>query len=242
MLGVEVGGMSIDHAAGRGRQQGAGQGTPAAHRPGDLGRRAAQRRAELALTREQVADRAGMSVPYLEYLEHNPGNPPVAALWRLADALETTPSELLGSGAELPPGRRGPGPRPVLKRLTEAECLRLLTPGGVGRIAIITPSGPAVFPVNYVMAGQTVVFRTGASTVLAQHSDEQVGFEVDHLDEALAQGWSVLVSGQAHRVTDPAELAWLQENIDVSPWPGGDRETYVRIVPGRITGRRILAG
>jgi hypothetical protein len=38
-----------------------------------------------------------------------------------------------------------------------------------------------------------------------------------------------------------AELAWL-ENIDVSPWHGGDRETYVRIVPGRITGRRILAG
>jgi Pyridoxamine 5'-phosphate oxidase len=69
-----------------------------------------------------------------------------------------------------------------------------------------------------------------------------VAFEVDHLDEALAQGWSVLAQGQAHRVTDPAEQAWLEENIAVRPWPGGDREMYVRITPERITRRRILAG
>jgi hypothetical protein len=63
--------------------------------------------------------------------------------------------------------------------------------------------------------------------------------EVDHIDEALCQGWSVLVRGPAHRVAHPAELRRLQEDAVVWPWPGGEGEVYVRIVPREITGRRI---
>ena len=40
-------------------------------RSGDLGRRVAERRREVGLTREDVAVRAGMSSGYLEYLEHS---------------------------------------------------------------------------------------------------------------------------------------------------------------------------
>ena len=40
-------------------------------RSGDLGRRVAERRRELGLSREDVAVRAGMSSGYLEYLEHS---------------------------------------------------------------------------------------------------------------------------------------------------------------------------
>jgi nitroimidazol reductase NimA-like FMN-containing flavoprotein (pyridoxamine 5'-phosphate oxidase superfamily) len=202
----------------------------------------AGRREELQLTRQQVADRAGMSVPYLEYLEHHPDMPTVAAVWRLANALQTTPAELLGGGLDLPPGSQGPSPRPALQRLGQSECLALLAPGGVGRVAVTTMTGPAVFPVNFVMAGRTIVFRTGAGAVLAAHGDGPVAFEVDRLDEALAQGWSVLAQGTAHRVTDAAELAWVKKNTAVWPWAGGDRHVYVRVIPERITGRRILAG
>ena len=118
----------------------------------------------------------------------------------------------------------------------------LLAPGGIGRVAVPAASGPVALPVSFAMAAGTVVFRTAPGTLLAAHADGEAGFEVDHIDDALSQGWSVLVSGQARRVFQPAELAWLRGNVAVWPWPGGDREVYVRITPERITGRRILAG
>jgi len=85
----------------------------------------------------------------------------------------------------------------------------------------------------------TIVIRTGEGTAVDGHADEQVAFEVDHIDEALGQGWSVLVRGRAHRVTHPAELQIVRRDAAVWPWPGGDRDVYVRIIPESITGRRI---
>jgi hypothetical protein len=49
----------------------------------------------------------------------------------------------------------------------------------------------------------------------------------------------VLVRGKAHRVTHPSELWRLREDAVVWPWAGGTREVYLRILPSRITGRRI---
>src|SRR6266702_2403842 len=126
----------------------------------------------------------------------------------------------------------------VISKLLPTECRRLIAPGGVGRIAFGTLSGPGVVPVNFAVRADTVVVRTAEGTVIDGHSDEQVALEVDHIDEALCQGWSVLVRGPAHRVAHPAELRRLQEDAAVWPWPGGEREVYVRIVPRDITGRR----
>src|ERR1700719_2082652 len=104
--------------------------------PGDLSKRIAQRRAELHLSQTQVAARAGLSLRYLEYLERYPARPNPAELRHLAAALQTTPAALLGGGANVPPGH---GTRPaelrVISELGPAECRRLITPGGIGRIA-----------------------------------------------------------------------------------------------------------
>jgi len=214
-------------------------GWPSPPDPGDLSRRVAQRRAELRLSQAQVAARAGLSLRYLEYLERYPARPGAAAFRRLAAALRTTPAALLGAGANVPPGQcRPPGLR-VVSKLTSAECRRLIAPGGIGRIALGTLSGPVVVPVNFAVLADTVVVRTAEGTVIDGHANEQVALEVDHIDEALCQGWSVLVRGSAHRVAHPAELRHLQEDAMVWPWAGGEREVYVRIVPRQITGRRI---
>jgi nitroimidazol reductase NimA-like FMN-containing flavoprotein (pyridoxamine 5'-phosphate oxidase superfamily) len=208
--------------------------------PGDLSRRITQRRAELHLSQAQVAAHAGLSLRYLEYLERYPARPTPVALRRLAAALRTTPAALLGGGANVPPGH---GPRPadlrIVSKLMPAECRRLIASGGVGRIAFTTLSGPMVVPVNFAMLADTVVLRTAEGTVIDGHADEPVALEVDHIDEALCQGWSVLVRGPAHRVTHPAELRRLQEDAAVWPWPDGEREVYVRIIPSEISGRRI---
>ena len=207
--------------------------------PGDLSKRIALRRAELHLSVAQVAARAGLSVRYLEYLERYPARPTQVALRQVAAALRTTPAALLGAGAEAPPGHGRPADLRAVSKLMPTECRRLIAPGGVGRIAFGTLSGPVVLPVNFAVLDDTIVVRTTEGTIIDGHADEQVALEVDHIDEALCLGWSVLVRGPAHRVTHPAELHRLQEDAAVWPWPGGEREVYVRIIPREITGRRV---
>jgi transcriptional regulator with XRE-family HTH domain len=206
--------------------------------PGDLSRRLASRRAELRLSLSQVADRAGVNRRYLEYLESFPGQPNADTLRRLAAALSTTPAALLGAGGEAPPGHTH-GPVGQLEPLSPADCRRLLAPGGLGRIAFSTSSGLMVLPVNYLLVAGTIVLRTGTGSLIAAHGEDAVSFETDHLDETLLCGWSVLVHGQAHRVLQPGELRNLREGCDLRPWPAGEHDLYIRIVPTRITGRRI---
>jgi len=127
----------------------------------------------------------------------------------------------------------------ALRTLSPQECLDLLEPGGVGRVAFTAADGIMMLPVNFEMAGKTVVFRTAPDTLLALYADGQVTFEADRLDEALREGWSVLVHGRAHQVTDEHEVKRLERGTHIEPWAGGARDVYVRIAPTRISGRRI---
>ena len=53
-----------------------------------------------------------------------------------------------------------------------AECLELLASDTVGRVAFVTPDGPRIVPVNYVVAGDSVEFRTAAYSELATYAPE----------------------------------------------------------------------
>jgi nitroimidazol reductase NimA-like FMN-containing flavoprotein (pyridoxamine 5'-phosphate oxidase superfamily) len=232
--------MAVRKGAGTDDRPQEGAAPAPAGETGGLGRRVSRRRQDLKLSRRQLAGLAGVSVPYLEYLETHPATPTQPALRQLAVALQTTPETLLGAGTSQPPGQAaGHGGHPVLQTLTAAECYELLSSGGVGRVAVTTADGPVVLPVNYALVGHTVIFRTAPDTLLAGYLDCRAGFEVDRLDEALSQGWSVLVTGRAVRVTSEAEVRHLEQHVGVQPWAGGARDVYVRITPRRITGRRI---
>jgi nitroimidazol reductase NimA-like FMN-containing flavoprotein (pyridoxamine 5'-phosphate oxidase superfamily) len=211
------------------------------HEPGDLGRRVEQRRCELGLSHEQLAARAGMALPYLEYLEHHSAEAPTASLVRLAAALDTTPSVLLGGAVELPSGQGTAAARPTLKTLDREECRRLLGAGGVGRFVFLTDRGPVALPVNYRIVHDDVVFRTStASSLASSPGAESVGFEVDHIDDSMSEGWSVLVTGHARVVHDPVELQEV-EKLGIEPWAGGERDVYLRLRPTEVSGRRIDA-
>jgi transcriptional regulator with XRE-family HTH domain len=229
----------IPNRATREPKQPQEQSWPSPPDPGDLSKRVARRRAELHLSKAQVAARAGMSLRYLEYVERYPARPGGTALRRLAAALQTTPAALLGARAEAPPAYRRMDRPPVIGKLMPAECRRLIAAGGIGRIAFGTVSGPVMFPVNFAVVAGTIVIRTGEGTMIAGHADGPAAFEVDHIDEALCQGWSVLVRGQAHRVTHPAEVEHLRQDAAIWPWTGDDRDIYVRITADTISGRRI---
>ncbi|MDH6144299.1 nitroimidazol reductase NimA-like FMN-containing flavoprotein (pyridoxamine 5'-phosphate oxidase superfamily)/plasmid maintenance system antidote protein VapI [Kitasatospora sp. GP30] len=207
--------------------------------PGDVGRRVSHRRRQLGLSREEVAARAGIAVTYLEHLESQPDVVELETITKLADALGTSMWYLLGAGAPRPPGQAAPTSTPVLEDLEPSQCWAKVTPGGVGRIAVSTPDGPRVVPVNYHVLDETILYRTAAHGLPASAIGQQVAFEVDQLDEALSSGWSVVVAGIAEHLTDPEALEWLAEHADPGPWAGGTRQTWVRISPQRVTGRLI---
>ncbi|MFD1546057.1 pyridoxamine 5'-phosphate oxidase family protein [Nonomuraea guangzhouensis] len=220
------------------------QGEPTMTGAGDLGRRITHHRERLGLTLEQVADRADMSPGYLQYLEEQPGTPTADAMYRLAGALETTVDDLLGGTVDRPPGRGRAKTAPTLESLDHDECLKLIEPGGIGRVAFNGPHGPTVLPVNYKLHHGSIVFRTASGGPIDQDLrtgqegvEIKIGFEVDRIDEAQREGWSVLVQGPAHHVS-PDELSEVID-ADVTPWAGGERHLYVRITPHQITGRRI---
>jgi transcriptional regulator with XRE-family HTH domain len=214
---------------------GAGERTPV---PGDLGRRVAQRRRDRGLSRKDLAHRAGLAESYVEYVEEKAAHVPLISLSRLALALDTSVDELQGAAVQMPPGQRRPAAGASLETLDERECRALLAAGGVGRFVFTAPRGPVAIPVNYRMMEGDVVFLTAEQTSLTDVSDaEPVSFEVDRIDDAMSEGWSVLVTGRVRRV-NPDELRQL-ETLDIEPWAGGERTVYLRLKPREVTGRRI---
>lgn len=146
------------------------------------------------------------------------------------------------------PGHDAETASPGPERLSEAECLRLISPGGVGRLAYAGRFGPTVLPVNYKLHEGTIVFRTTQDSPTDEDlrtgirgAEFKVAFEIDDINPAEREGWSVLIQGSAHHVESAAERASVLE-AGIEPWAGGARELFLRIVPTRITGRRVRHG
>jgi nitroimidazol reductase NimA-like FMN-containing flavoprotein (pyridoxamine 5'-phosphate oxidase superfamily) len=134
---------------------------------------------------------------------------------------------------------------PMVEELDEAECLRLVARGEVGRIAYSSRFGPVVLPVNYKLYEGSIVFRTSADSPMDEdlrtgiaHAEYKVAFEIDDIKPAQREGWSVLIQGSLHHVDSEAERASVI-SAGVEPWPGGEKDHYLRVIPTRITGRRI---
>lgn len=135
----------------------------------------------------------------------------------------------------------------MLEILDEAECRRLIEPGGIGRLVFAGSYDLTVLPVNYQVHDGAILFRTAEDGTTQEdlrtgisHAEFRVAFEVDEFDVGAREGWSVLVQGPAHHL-DSAEERADAEAAGVDPWPSGEREHFIRITPVRITGRRIPA-
>ncbi|MEU0221821.1 pyridoxamine 5'-phosphate oxidase family protein, partial [Streptomyces sp. NPDC006265] len=98
-------------------------------------------------------------------------------------------------------------PNDGFRELERQECLRLMAKVPVGRIVYTRRALPAVLPVNFSLDGDgAVLLRTSAASELVRAIDGAVvAFEADDVDAARHSGWSVVVTGSATAVTDPAE-------------------------------------
>jgi uncharacterized protein len=126
-----------------------------------------------------------------------------------------------------------------LEVLDREESLRLLGTAALGRIAVTSAALPLVLPVNFRYDGRHVLIRTSAGTKLDAATDHAVvAFEVDDIDPATESGWSVMVTGIARELTDPAALAELARR-PLTRWATGDADRVVAISVDLVSGRRI---
>lgn len=126
---------------------------------------------------------------------------------------------------------------PRIDILADEECWRLLATERIGRLAIESGHGPQIFPVNHLVRGHVVSFRSGPGEKTMQtFSHPQVAFEAD--GRAGDDFWSVVIEGrvEVREADDPALRGALDGLVSFHPTP---KPYVVDIIPQLISGRRF---
>lgn len=124
------------------------------------------------------------------------------------------------------------------EELSESQCLDLLGRAVVGRIGFTAFSVASIRPVNYVLDGRSIVFRTASGAKFSPALRRaEVCFEVDYFDPVPGTGWSVIASGPTGVIHDPDRIARIDRAL--TSWMSGDLGNLVCIDIERISGRRI---
>jgi len=135
-----------------------------------------------------------------------------------------------------------PAERPWLEgmiELDDGECWQLLRGNEVGRLAVAIGEHPDIFPINYLVDGSSILFRTGAGTKLAASVlGRGVAFEIDGYDAAAGEAWSVVIKGQARQIENMIEFFDADE-LPLFPWHAAPKPEIVRIDAEIVTGRRF---
>jgi nitroimidazol reductase NimA-like FMN-containing flavoprotein (pyridoxamine 5'-phosphate oxidase superfamily) len=153
------------------------------------------------------------------------------------DDADLSPSS--GSGS---PGA-GADARRMVARLGEAECLELLTDGGMGRLVFTSRYGPTALPVMYKIDEGSIVgtwdpvFDEDLRTGIAD-ADYQVAVEADQIDPQAREGWIVLARGAAHHLDTENERAPIID-AGLEPWVEEVPAHYIRVTPTTIFGVRV---
>ncbi|MGW6568569.1 pyridoxamine 5'-phosphate oxidase family protein [Streptomyces sp. NPDC054975] len=139
--------------------------------------------------------------------------------------------------------REAVAPRRV-GRLDRAEALRLLGSVSLGRIVFTHQALPAIRPVNHLMDGEDIIVQLHDGATLAsivtptQAAGVVVAYEADVIDPETHIGWSVVVTGYAHRITDERELA--RSAARLRPWvQHPTMNAALRIRPDLVTGLQL---
>jgi hypothetical protein len=141
---------------------------------------------------------------------------------------------------------RAPVPARHMVALDPEACLELLGSVPLGRIVFTKDALPAVRPVNHLFVDGAIVIRAHDGAALAAVAKDAnvpgavVAFETDLIDPDTHLGWSVVATGYARLVTDPAQL--LRFEALLQPWVDAPMTTMVRIEPELVTGFRLVAG
>ncbi|GAA2009563.1 pyridoxamine 5'-phosphate oxidase family protein [Microbacterium ulmi] len=124
--------------------------------------------------------------------------------------------------------------------LSDRECWAYLGRQELGRLVTHAAEVLDIFPVNYVVDGESILFRTAEGSKLFELTvQEDVLFEVD--DHTEEDAWSVVVRGRAHRIETSEEVR-RADALSLKPWIPTLKYNYVRIEPTALSGRLFHRG
>jgi nitroimidazol reductase NimA-like FMN-containing flavoprotein (pyridoxamine 5'-phosphate oxidase superfamily) len=127
--------------------------------------------------------------------------------------------------------------------LSASECESLLRSHDVGRVAVSTPTGPHIVPVNYIVTEDAIIIRTSPYSVLGTYGrNTTLALEIDGFDHERERGWSVQARGRCGVIEDYAEIAKIREGPQSPPWAGGSRSQYMCLRWSELIGRRLGSG
>lgn len=129
---------------------------------------------------------------------------------------------------------------PDVLGISPEECRALLADRYVGRVAVCTPLGPHIVPVNFAVVADSFVVRTSPYSVLGGHAiGATLALEVDDFDHQRRRGWSVVARGRAEAVKDVGELQYIRAVCAPQAWASGQRNLYLRVWWDELSGRRL---
>ncbi|MDQ2698809.1 MAG: pyridoxamine 5'-phosphate oxidase family protein [Actinomycetota bacterium] len=119
--------------------------------------------------------------------------------------------------------------------LSDGECWERLRGQELGRLVTHVGDVLDIFPVNYVVDGESVLFRTAPGSKLFELTvNDEVLFEVD--DHTDTDAWSVILRGRARPLGGSADVE-RADGLGLRPWIPTLKYVYVRIEPTVISGR-----
>ncbi|MBF6301516.1 pyridoxamine 5'-phosphate oxidase family protein [Nocardia amamiensis] len=119
----------------------------------------------------------------------------------------------------------------------------LLESAPLGRVVFTRDALPAIRPVNHLVEdGGVIIVRTQLisrlSSAVRGNSPVVVAYEADDIDPVRRVGWSVVVTGLAHTITDPDRIARYEQLLH--PWVDKVMDTVIAIEPTIVTGIRLV--
>jgi len=128
------------------------------------------------------------------------------------------------------------------EQLDSTEAMRLLADAAYGRVVFTLNALPAIRPVNHLVDDGRIIIRTrlasAISTTVRSTDGVIVAYEADGIDPQRRTGWSVVVTGRAHTLTDPDQISRYERLLQ--PWVN-HADTVLAIESDVVTGFRILA-
>lgn len=123
--------------------------------------------------------------------------------------------------------------------LSDAVCWERLRRTSIGRLGVHHEGQPAIYPINYLVDGSSIVFRTRPdSKIYRPPRLERVAFEIDGFEATKGDAWSILVKGFGRFIDSVPEIEQA-DTLSLHPWVDADRSAWVRITPVEVTGRRF---
>lgn len=135
---------------------------------------------------------------------------------------------------------RGAESTRTFAHLDSADCWRLVGRQGIGRVVFTGDTHTQIVPTTYDAQSGTAYFRTPTFGELARRvHGHTASLQVDDIDPRNFTGWSVLMTGTAHRVEDPATVASLWSHDRPHAWFPGPETQWIALPVDLIRGQRV---